>query len=115
MELTGRVKQIGEIQEFGSNGFTKRELVITTDEQYPQHIMIEFVKDKCALLDNYGEGDGVKVSINVRGREWINPQGEAKYFNSLQGWRIESASGGSEFPTPVAPPPFEIEEDDLPF
>ena len=54
--------------------------------------MIEFVQDKCDLLNSYSVGQDVKVSINLRGREWINPQGEAKYFNSLQGWRIELLS-----------------------
>ncbi len=92
MEVIGKVKLIGEVQTFGSAGFRKRELVVTTDEQYPQMIMIEFLQDKVDLLNNYKVGQDVKVSINLRGREWINPQGEAKYFNSIQGWRIESLS-----------------------
>ncbi len=80
---------IDETKAFGANGFRKREMVVTTDEQYPQHIMIEFTQDKCDLLNNYRPGEPVKVSINLRGREWVNPQGETKYFNSIQGWRIE--------------------------
>lgn len=89
MEVTGRIKMIDETKTFGANGFRKREMVITTDEQYPQHIMIEFTQDKCDLLNNYQVGEPAKVSINLRGREWVNPQGETKYFNSIQGWRIE--------------------------
>lgn len=89
MELQGRIKHISAIQTFGANGFQKREVVITTEEQYPQFIIFEFTQDKCALLDAFRIGQLVKISFNVRGREWINPQGEAKYFNSLQGWRIE--------------------------
>ena len=92
MEVIGKIKIIGDVQTFGANGFRKRELVVTTDDQYPQMIMIEFVQDKCDLLNNYSVGQDVKVSINLRGREWINPQGEAKYFNSIQGWRIENLS-----------------------
>ena len=53
MELQGKIKLIGETQTFGVNGFRKRELVITTEEQYPQHIMVEFVQDKTDLLNNY--------------------------------------------------------------
>lgn len=87
---------IDETKAFGANGFRKREMVVTTDEQYPQHIMIEFTQDKCDLLNNYAVGEPVKVSINLRGREWVNPQGETKYFNSIQGWRIEKA--GAEAP-----------------
>lgn len=90
MELEGTVKLLGETKEFGSKGFRKRELVITTDEQYPQHILIEFVQDKCDLLNSYAVGQDVKVGINVQGREWTNPQGEVKYFNSIQGWRIDA-------------------------
>jgi len=89
MEVSGRIKMIDETKAFGANGFRKREMVVTTDEQYPQHIMIEFTQDKCDLLNNYSAGEPVKVSINLRGREWVNPQGETKYFNSIQGWRIE--------------------------
>ena len=102
IEVIGKVKLLGEVQTFGSNGFRKRELVVTTDEQYPQMIMIEFVQDKCDLLNSYSVGQDVKVSINLRGREWINPQGEAKYFNSVQGWRIESLSQGASTQTPPA-------------
>lgn len=90
MEVKGVVKLVGETKTFGNNGFQKRELVISTEEQYPQVILIEFVKDKCSLLDNILEGQNVTVSINLRGREWTNPQGETKYFNTIQGWRVDA-------------------------
>ncbi|MFH6603377.1 DUF3127 domain-containing protein [Maribacter algicola] len=125
MEVQGKIKLIGETQTFGNNGFRKREVVVTTEEQYPQHLMIEFVQDKTELLNNYNVGQPVKISINLRGREWTNPQGEVKYFNSIQGWRIESLqseAANNEMP-PVAPieafEPVdtlnEEEHDDLPF
>lgn len=125
MEVQGKIKVIGETQTFGNNGFRKRELVITTDEQYPQHLMIEFVQDKTDLLNSYSVGQDVKVSINLRGREWTNPQGEVKYFNSIQGWRIENlqpaapAAGMPPVPPAEAFAPAdnlnEEEPDDLPF
>lgn len=89
MEVQGKIKLINETQTFGSNGFRKRELVVTTNEQYPQDILVEFVQDKCDLLDSYQVGQNVKIGINIRGREWINPEGVAKYFNAIQGWRID--------------------------
>ena len=92
MELQGTVKKIGETQTFAS-GFQKRELVLLTDEQYPQPIQIDFLSDKIDLLNNVSEGESVKVGINIRGKEWTNPQGEVKYFNSISGWRIEKVSG----------------------
>ena len=69
MEVQGTVKLIDETKTFGTNGFRKRELVVTTEEQYPQHIMIEFVQDKCDLLNSFSPGQKVKVGINLRGRE----------------------------------------------
>lgn len=122
MEVIGKIKIINETQTFGSNGFRKRELVVTTDEQYPQMLMIEFIQDKCDLLNNFQVGQDVKVSINLRGREWINPEGKAMYFNSIQGWRIENlqVGGGSQGMPPAdqfqpAPDLTDNEPDDLPF
>ena len=120
MQVQGKIKTVGETQTFGDNGFRKRELVVVTAEQYPQSIMIEFVQDKCDLLNSFQVGQDVKVSINLRGREWVNPQGETKYFNSIQGWRIESDNDDSQAPVqpadPVAPSnDVESDNDDLPF
>lgn len=102
MEVQGKVKMIGETETFGTNGFRKREIVVTTEEQYPQHIMVEFVQDKTDLLNNFQVGQNVKIGINLRGREWTNPQGEVKYFNSIQGWRIEALQ--NEAPSNEMPP-----------
>ena len=123
MEIEGRIKLIGETKEYGSNGFRKREIVITTEEQYPQHILVEFIQDKTELLNAYEVGQDVKISINLRGREWVNPQGETKYFNSIQGWRIEALKADEAGIPPVPPmeafePAKDVKDDefdDLPF
>jgi translation initiation factor IF-3 len=124
MEVSGKIRVVNpEVQV--SATFKKRELVVSTEEQYPQHISVNFVQDKCDLLNNYNVGEAVKVSINLRGREWVNPQGETKYFNDIQGWKIERMA--AEAPTQqAAPMPAaeafapatnfkEEEHDDLPF
>lgn len=125
MEVIGTIKKIDETKTFGASGFRKREMVITTNEQYAQHLLIEFVQDKCSLLDTYQVGQEVKIGINLRGREWINPEGQAVYFNSIQGWRIETLQQTSPTTeTPPVPPVegleknadfFDEEPDDLPF
>ena len=124
MEVQRKIKMIDETKTYGNNGFRKRELVVTTEEQYPQHIMIEFVQDKTDLLNSYQVGQNVKVSINLRGREWVNPQGETKYFNSIQGWRIENVDQSVSSNMPPMPPEDAFEpasnlneddHDDLPF
>ncbi len=125
MEVSGKVKVVGAEQQV-SPTFRKRELVVTTDEQYPQSIMIEFVQDKSDLLNTISIGDNVKVSINLGGREWVNPQGETKYFNSIKGWRIEKLQAEAPVNAQMPPVPAteafapatdfkEEEHDDLPF
>jgi len=125
MELQGKIKLIDETKTYGNNGFRKREMVITTEEQYPQTILVEFIQDKTELLNNYKVGQDVKIGINIRGREWVNPEGVTKYFNSIQGWRIESLAPASPSgdmppmpPVETFPPADELNEDehdDLPF
>lgn len=89
MEIQGRIKVIFAPESVGQNGFQKRDLVITTDGQYPQDIIIQFAQGNCALLDNLQIGQIVKVHFNLQGREWTSPQGEVKYFNTVLGWKIE--------------------------
>ena len=127
MELTGTIKKISDLQTFTS-GFQKKEMVLLTEEQYPQPINIEFLSEKVDLLNQYKVGDKVKVHINIRGREWTSPQGDVKYFNSITGWRLEKVEGGN-FNEPVEARPqqsgsassenktdvFAEEDDDLPF
>jgi uncharacterized protein Veg len=125
MEVQGKIKMVGETQTFGSNGFRKREVVVTTEEQYPQHILVEFIQDKTDLLNNYAVGQNVKISVNLRGRDWVSPQGETKYFNTIQGWRIESVNQAAPSADMPPMPPAEAfepandlnqeEHDDLPF
>jgi len=88
MEIKGTIKVIRDIQQVSAN-FQKREFVIETDEQYPQSICLELHGDEVDIIDVYGIGELVNVAINLRGREWVNPQGEAKYFNTIVAWRIQ--------------------------
>jgi hypothetical protein len=89
MEIQGQIKVIFATETVGQNGFQKRDLVISTDGQYPQDIIIQFTQGNCALLDNLQVGQIVKIHFNLQGREWTNPQGEVKYFNTVLGWKIE--------------------------
>lgn len=124
MEVVGKIKHIGEIQQVSAS-FRKRELVVTTEEQYPQHILIEFNQDKCDILNSYKFQEDVRVGVNLRGREWVNPQGETRYFNSIQGWRIERTaapqSATQQYANNQQPPAQQFqpqigdEPDDLPF
>jgi hypothetical protein len=90
MEVTGNIKAIFETQTFDS-GFSKREIVLTTNEQWPQDIKLEFFKDKCPVLDKYEVGQQVTVAFNLRGSEY-----NGKYYVNLNGWKIEAANEESK-------------------
>jgi len=114
-EVTGKIKVIGEIETFGSKGFRKASLVLDVTEkvEYPQFVNIDITQDNTDLLSNYKVGDEVKVSINIGGRCWTNPEGVDKYFNSITGWKIDKVESRLETAAAlidaVSPP------DDLPF
>lgn len=95
-EVEGQIHSIGDTTEYGNNGFTKREFVIKltgADEnpKYPNHIALELIKDKCALMDSYKIGEEVKVTFNLSGRLWQGNDRPEKCFTSLQAWRVEAA------------------------
>ena len=120
MEVVGKIKVIDAEKEVGNAGFKKRDVVVATDEQYPQSISIQFVQDKCEYLDNFKVGDLVTVGINLRGREWSNPLGETVYINTIQGWRITKQDTSKQSPaeTPntakTKTNPKEVAQDDAP-
>ena len=116
MKLEGTIKLINDTETFYS-GFTKRVIVLTTKEQYPQEVAIDFVRDKTTILDSYKVGDEVTVAINIRGNEY-----KGKYYVNLTGWKITK---GTEFKGVTTPAMKEAEyilslepssgDDDLPF
>lgn len=89
MEIKGTIKVLGEIQQI-TQKFKKREIVIEDNlGQYSNFIACQLTQDKCDLGNDFAVGDNVIAGINLRGREWINPEGQAKYFNSIEIWRME--------------------------
>ena len=93
-----------------SEKFSKRCFVVETSDTYPQVIEMQLSQDKCALLDSINVGDEINVSVNLRGRSWTNPQGETKYFNTLEAWRIDKLGMSTTAPQGVG-----NVESDLPF
>jgi len=86
-----------------SEKFTKREFVIQDENgMYPQTVIFQTSQDKTAMLDAFQVGEMVEISFNLRGREWVSPQGETKYFNTLDAWRVERVGNG---PTNDSQPP----------
>jgi hypothetical protein len=122
--MKGKVKVVGTTLQI-SEKFSKREFVVTDDtNMYPQDIMFQLTQDKCNLIDSLAIGDEVEVSFNLNGREWVNPKGESKFFNTLDVWKInkvgsnavKNAQGqGFEPKASVMPIAEEVESLDLPF
>ena len=86
--ISGIIEKIFPINQI-SEKFKKRDVIINTGGDYPQLINIQFVNDQCYLFEEINEGAEVDVHCNIRGRAWQSPQGETKYFNTIQGWRID--------------------------
>ncbi len=118
MQLTGTLK-VKKDEQVVNEKFRKREFVITeSSSQYPQLISFQLTQDRCSLLDPIQVGDTVVVHFNIRGREWTSPQGEVKYFNTLEAWKLDRNTMSS----PAQPAQEQYvssgqgqEKDDLPF
>ena len=118
METTGRIHALFEVQQ-KTERFRLREFVLELAEnpRYPQYVMFQLTNDRCEVLDEFGVGDEVKVEFSLRGREWKSPQGETRYFNSLDVWKLEKLAAAAATGDPgdlgETPPP--LSDDDVPF
>ncbi|MGX7590176.1 DUF3127 domain-containing protein [Candidatus Karelsulcia muelleri] len=95
MEIIGTVQKILDLQIY-KNNFKKRELLIKTEEQYPQILIIEFILEKTKLLNSLKKDDKIKLFINLKGKKWTTKTGETRFFNSIQGWKIETMTTMTE-------------------
>ena len=97
MDVTGTLKVKFDALQV-SEKFKKREFGLTLDagSSYPQQVTFQLTQDKVSLIDNLNQGEEIKVHFNLRGREWVNKEGETKYFNTLEAWRIEKGSQGAQ-------------------
>ena len=89
LKVSGQVFKVSD-KIVKSDKFTFRNLWLTHGDKYPQTIEIQFVNEKCALLDNVTHGYKVTIGINLDGRIWNGQDGQ-KVFNTIKGWSIEMA------------------------
>lgn len=116
-EISGTIKKLFDEQTFGK-GFTKREFVLTTEaDRYPQDLKFECVKDKIAQLAALKPGDKVKVSFDLRGREW-----KENYYVNLSAWKVVALGADSDAPVDGNEPlpeepgtPVDHIDEDVPF
>ena len=91
-KVQGTISKIGDAKQI-TEKFSKLEMVVVTDETYPQTLCVEWPNDSMTIPQGFKEGDIVEVDINIRGREWTSPQGDVRYFTSLNGWKMSLVSG----------------------
>lgn len=93
-ELQGKIEVILDTQQV-TERFKKREFVVATqDGAYTEQIKLQLTQDRCDLIDEFNEGDDVKVMFNLKGRAYTK-NGNTSYFTNLDAWRIVPLNGGS--------------------
>jgi len=86
--IKGVITEIKETQNV-SEKFKKREFEVKeTQGDYPNTYLIEFIQDKCDVLNAYNIGVEVEVHANLNGRKWTNKDGKVFNFLTLQAWKI---------------------------
>ena len=122
-EITGTLVKKYETETKGES-FRVRDFVIKANDggQYDNFVKFQTTQDRTAIIDDYNEGDEIKVHFDLRGRQW-----QEKYFTNLNAWRVESLSksapttGGpakesfTDFPAAGNDEPAAEATDDLPF
>ncbi|MDG2304028.1 MAG: DUF3127 domain-containing protein [Candidatus Binatia bacterium] len=97
LEATGTIFKLFDAKQI-TERFKKREFVVQMTEgnpEYPQYVLFQLTGDRCATLDEFQQGDEVRVEFSLRGREWTSPTNEVKYFNSLDVWTVQKLNGSA--------------------
>ena len=117
-DYQGVVEEVGPVQNIGTNGFTKRELIvdndIDSDNRYPNPVKFTFKRMNCALLDPIQKGMRVKVRFAIDGRRWDGGARGTQYFVDLTGVKVDvvgadgnvvAAPAPQAAAAPAVPPP----------
>ena len=112
-EATGQVTLVRDAHQV-TERFRKREVVITIDPdgKYPKPVTFEFTGDRCGQLDGVQAGQVAEIEFSLEGREWVNAEGETKYFTTLRAWEIRATGEGA--PQSDAPAGG-VPDDEVPF
>ncbi len=104
-DYQGMVEEVGPVQTLGTNGFTKRDLIVDNDidseNRYPNPVKFSFKRGNCALLDPIQKGMRVRVRFAIDGRRWDGGTRGTQYFVDLTGVKIDVIGADGN---PVAAP-----------
>ncbi len=124
-EIEGKLYKKFDVAQV-TDTFKKREFVLEAEDgAYTQLIKFQLVQGNCEKLEPFNEGDQVKVTFSLKGREY-KKDGNVSYFTNLDAWRLETVGGAnaqtaaapatSSFPTAGDEPAADNSiDDDLPF
>ena len=88
-EVKGILHAIQDTRRVSEKFSTRSFTIKTNEDKYEQFITFELLNDRTDIIDPFGVGEEITVSFNLKGREWKSPQGEVKYFNTLEAWKVQ--------------------------
>ena len=96
MEITGKVKYIGLLQQW-TDTFRKQTIIIETTETgangiaYDQCFEVQFTQDKIQKIAGLRVGDNITVTYNLRGTREPKQDKDGNYraYTTLDGWKVE--------------------------
>lgn len=101
LEVEGKLVQLLDkrsgVSASGTN-WTSQDFVIEIPGQYPTNAVFNVFGDR-VQLDQYQVGEYIKVSFDIRGREY-----QGKWYNTLNCWKIERPGTQPGAPQPAAAP-----------
>jgi hypothetical protein len=111
MYLVGSIAEIGDVQTYGASGFRRRDVILKTEDKYPQEITVEFHQEKIDVINNLKVGQNTKIYINILGKKYTDKNGALRRFNTIKGWKVEAADSSAVTSSDHSPD----REEDLPF
>ncbi|MBO5635253.1 MAG: DUF3127 domain-containing protein [Bacteroidales bacterium] len=103
LELEGRIsrKEPKQNGQSARGAWVKQDFILEyQDGNFPAEVCFtSFGTDKVAELDRFQVGDEVKVSFNLRAREY-----NGRWYNDVRVWRISPAGQSAQAPVAAASP-----------
>lgn len=99
IQIIGTISMINDLEIFEkkiiktdegesySRAFTRRNIIISTNDAYGSELLIKFMDDRTHLLKNLKKGQRIKVYADLTGGK--NESEKLGYSLSLLGWNIE--------------------------
>lgn len=86
LEITGRLIQKLPMQSGTSarGNWQKQEFVIETEDQYPRKICANLWGDKIDMLNQFNEGDRIRMLFEIESREF-----NGRWYTDVRPWKLE--------------------------